>query len=103
MILRLTVALFLVALIPVFAGQKEKPARPAAKPPAAPKQQPPRQQQEAAPQQGRGNAGGNGRAGEMVQRLAGMSPEERERALAKVPPEQRQAVMRRLQNFQKLP
>ncbi len=100
MILRFTVALFVIALIPAFGGQKEKapPAR-APKQQAAPRpQQQGRAQQggqgraqqgQGRAQQGAGNAG-NGRAMENVQRLAGMSPQEPcQKASPNLPPGQR--------------
>jgi phage-related protein len=104
MTLRFTVAVLFTALTPALAGQKEPKAAPH---PPAPRQQQaaPRPQQQARPQQGRGNAGGAVPAPGIVnlQRLARMSPEERQKALANLPPARQQALMRQLQNFQQLP
>jgi hypothetical protein len=103
MTLRFTVALLLVALIPAFAAQKEtKAPRASRQQQAAPRPQQPqaRPQQQA---QGRGANAVNGPGMLRVERLAEMSPSDRQKALSKLSPERRQAVMKRLQDYQQLP
>lgn len=73
--------------------------------PKAPPQHP-------APRAGQPKGGGNagskggprmGNAGNPVERLLRMSPEQRERALEKLPPAQQERIRRRLQQFDSLP
>jgi phage-related protein len=45
----------------------------------------------------------NRQAEQLLQKLARMSPEERQKALASLPPERRQMMMRRLRNFEAMP
>ncbi len=97
---RFAIALFAVGVEilagPAIAGQKEKPARApkasAARPPQPARPQAQKGRPNAAPAQGIGN----------VQRLAEMSPKDRQKALASLPPERREAVMKRLQNYQQM-
>jgi hypothetical protein len=81
----------LLAAGPILAEQKEaaKPGRPttAARPPAAPK----------APQKL------NDPGASVAQRLLQMSPEQRERALEKFPPERQAQIRQRLQRLDSLP
>lgn len=89
---RLTIALLAAAGIQAFADQKEpKPPRPPK--PAAQQPQP----------KAAGRGAGNGPAIENVRRLSRMSQQERQQVLSKLPPERRQAVIKSLQDFQKLP
>ena len=92
---RLRVAIVAAAGIQALFGQKDPKPKPASPPKAAP-----------APRPNAGKANPNAAAKapgiENVQRLAGMSPKDREKALAGLPPDRRQAVEKRLQNFQQM-
>src|SRR5580704_1805548 len=80
-------------LTPVFAQQGAK-SQHAPRPAAQPKN--------AQPQQGRGNA--QPKPGpQLLNRLAQMTPEEREKALSRLPPAQRTNIERQIRNFQQLP
>jgi Protein of unknown function (DUF3106) len=94
--------LAVVLLTPAFAGQRfaqqgsRRTAGQAARPKAQPGvQQRPAQQRQAQP---------NNHPGEQILRgLATMTPEEREKALSRLPPAQRANIEKRIENFQQLP
>jgi hypothetical protein len=87
-------ALLLAALLPCLAADKRTPA---SKPPPQPKSQNQARNpnQKAAPK--------IGQPGTVAQQLLQMSPEERERALARFPPERQAQIRERLQKLDSLP
>jgi phage-related protein len=68
----------------------------------------PKSQVQRQPGRAGNNVGINERMGgrpgaQLLQRLAAMTPEEREKALANLPPERRENMIRRLENFRSMP
>ncbi|HTA44305.1 MAG TPA: DUF3106 domain-containing protein [Bryobacteraceae bacterium] len=53
--------------------------------------------------QGRGNQNAQPKQPEVFNKVMRMSPEERQRALSKLPPARREQIEKRIQNFEKLP